>query len=158
MPNNPRGGQLVFHKYTLGPCLVALGLFLGSAALAQPADVFPLLDGGVVRVVAATGPAAPEVPDTASLAVIQMNGSSGETIVACAPDAPPGVTVAFSAVTVENPGGGEDAIIKARSYALAGCTGDLYANSVNTGFVRFLGPLPPTLMPGDTPTIDLTIP
>jgi hypothetical protein len=121
--------------------------------------VYPVLDGGVVRVVAGTAASGPDSPDTASLGIVQVNTSEGEALLKCAADVGPGLTVAFSAVTVENPGGGESGIIKARAYLVAGCEGDLYSDSENTGYVRFVGPSSPTLLdPDSVPTPDVTIP
>jgi hypothetical protein len=134
-----------------------IALLLASAASAQEGDLYPVLDGGVVKIKVAIPASDPDFTDTASLQVVQLNGSAGELLLNCAPDAGPGQTVLFSAVTVENPGDGQAAIVKARAYALPECAGDLYTDSVNTAFVRFAGPGAPTLVDPDGDS-DITIP
>jgi hypothetical protein len=140
-------------------------LFIGFLALiaspgfAQEGDKYPLLDAGVVKIKAAIPESDPAFSDTASVCVVQLNGSAGETILpgGIAPDVAPGQTVLFSAVTVENPGDGQMGILKARAYAASGCAGDLFTDSVNTAFVRFVGPGAPVLVDpvGDA---DVTVP
>jgi hypothetical protein len=140
--------------------VVCLILFLGGTnAFAQDApDIYPVLDGGVVKVRVEAAPEDPGMTGTASLGVVQMNGSAGETLLVCAPDAGNGVTASFDSVVAENPGGGEMAIIKGRAYPAPGCTGDLSADSANTAYVRFVGPAAPSLVEPDGTPPDITIP
>jgi hypothetical protein len=138
-------------------------LALAAPALAQPTDIYPVLDGGVVRVIVQAGASDPARPDTASVGVIQTNAGVGETLLLMQGGAPacanlgPTQSILFSTVVVENPGGGADGIVKARGYTMADCAGDLYNDSANTAFVRFVGPSSPAIMPEGT-TIDFTIP
>ena len=143
---------------TLFGSLVASLLLIGSVASAQVVDVYPVLDGGVVKVSVQAAATQTDVADTASIAIVQMNAAAGETVLACAPQAGPGETVLFSAVTVENPGGGENGVIRGRAFSLQDCEGDLFADSVNTGYVRFVGPASPSLVDPDSTPPTITIP
>ena len=144
--------------FTLFCSLVAGVLLIGAGASAQVVDVYPVLDGGVVRVQVQAAAAVPDVADTASIGVVQMNAAAGETLLMCAPQAGPDDTVLFSAVTVENPGGGENGVIRGRAFSLQDCEGDLFADSVNTGYVRFVGPASPSLVDPDSGPPTITIP
>ena len=138
--------------------LFSIALLFASVAGAQAPDVYPILEGGIVKVGVQTAASQVDVADTASAGIVQLNSATGEKLLVCAPDAGPGQTVLFTDVTVENPGGGAAAQIKARAFSAAGCAGDLFSDSENSGFVRFAGPGSPIVVDVAAGDADITIP
>ncbi len=150
----------MFRFRTLFFCLLVAGVLFAfaSAASAQVADVYPVLDGGVIKVKVETAATAEGVADTASVSIIQTNAAAGEVQLNCAPDVGPGQSVLFTNVVVENPGAGSPGTVKARAFSAANCEGDLYEDSANTAIVRFVGPAAPSIVDPASGPADIDIP
>jgi len=138
--------------------LLLVFLALPFAAVAQPADLYPPLVTGTVQITAEMGAYQEGVVDAASLAIVQMNAASGAVNLVCASDVTPGQVGAFSEVAVEAPGDGSPAILKARAFTAPDCTGDFYADSLNSAHVVFGAPAEPMLIPFGSKPPDVTVP